>query len=219
MIDIVPECPRIFFVTSLVLQLFEVCTIEPHSCDDYPIGSSLRVPSAGALLARPSSGYALDLLPLGFVTKATCTSDYSVFTLTYRVVWWIVEADVDVLEGWASCVQLAVLLTTHRDSHRWLSLIMIEETPSHATTIGSWIGVDLEIKLPSTGSRSTIGWRRVLWWWKRLGRSYNMEMMTQMLVSIMTWLSRVLRSFLGMNFVERVAIKFLCSDVEKHPKD
>ena len=58
----------------------------------------------------------------------------------------MVEADVDVLEGWASCVQLAVLLTTHYSSHQYLFLIAIEETPSHAATTGSWIGVDLEIR-------------------------------------------------------------------------
>ena len=68
-IDIVPECPRILFITSLVLQLFGVRTIEPHSCDNYLIGSSPKVPFAGALPARPSSGYTLDLLPLGVVTK------------------------------------------------------------------------------------------------------------------------------------------------------
>ena len=69
----------------------------------------------------------------------------------------MVEADVDVLEGQASCVQLAILLTTHRGSHQWLSLIAIEETPSYTTTTGSWIGVDLEIRPLSTSSRSTIG--------------------------------------------------------------
>ena len=54
----------------------------------------------------------------------------------------MVEADVDVLEGRASCVQLAVLLTTHRGSHQWLSLIAIEETPSHATTTGiQWLSL------------------------------------------------------------------------------
>ena len=45
----------------------------------------------------------------------------------------MVEADLDVLEGRASCIQLAVLLTTHCDFHRWLSLMAIEETPSHVT--------------------------------------------------------------------------------------
>ena len=85
-IDIVPECPQILFVTSLVLQLFGVRTIKPYSCDDYPIRSSPRVPSAGTLIARPSSGYALMLLLLGFVTKAIYTSDYSTFTPTNRVV-------------------------------------------------------------------------------------------------------------------------------------
>ena len=49
----------------------------------------------------------------------------------------MIEADIDVLEGRASYVQLAVLLTTHYGSHQWLSLIVIEETPSHATTTGS----------------------------------------------------------------------------------
>ena len=48
-----------------------------------------------------SSGYALDLLPLGFIAQATCLENYSAVTPTHRVVWWIVEADVDVLESWA----------------------------------------------------------------------------------------------------------------------
>ena len=86
-IDIVPECPQIFFVTSLILQLFEVRIIEPHSCDNYPIGSSPKVLSTGALPVRPSSGYVLDLLLLGFVTKATCIRNYSAFTPTHQVVW------------------------------------------------------------------------------------------------------------------------------------
>ena len=83
----------------------------------------------------------------------------------------MVEADVDVLESWACCVQLAVLLTTHYGSHQWLSFIVVEGTPltlppldsgsewlplmafinsgqgysSHATTTGSGSGVDLEV--------------------------------------------------------------------------
>ena len=83
----------------------------------------------------------------------------------------MVEADVDVLESRACCVQLAVLLTTHCSSHQWLSLIVVEGTPltlppldpgsdwlppvafinsgrgysSHATTIGSESGVNLEV--------------------------------------------------------------------------
>ena len=83
----------------------------------------------------------------------------------------MVEADVDVLESRACCVQLAVLLTTHCGSHQWLSLIAVEGTPltlppldpgsewlppvtfinsdrgnsSHATTTGSGSGVDLEV--------------------------------------------------------------------------
>ena len=69
----------------------------------------------------------------------------------------MVEADVDVLEGRASCVQLAVLLTTRRGSHQWLLLMVLEETHSHVTTTGFWIGVDLEIRPPSNGSGSTIG--------------------------------------------------------------
>ena len=69
----------------------------------------------------------------------------------------MVEADVDVLDSWDSYVQLAVLLTTHRGSYQWLSLIVIKETPSHATITRSWIGVDLEVRPPSTGSGSTIG--------------------------------------------------------------
>ena len=47
----------------------------------------------------PSSGYALDLFPLGFITQATCLRNYSAVTFTHRVVWWMVEADVDVLES------------------------------------------------------------------------------------------------------------------------
>ena len=83
----------------------------------------------------------------------------------------MVEADVDVLESRACCVQLAVLLTTHCSSHQWLSFVAIEGTPltlppldlgsewlppmafinsgrgysSHATTTGSGSGVDLEV--------------------------------------------------------------------------
>ena len=173
--------PRILFVTSLVFQSFGVRTIEPHNFDDYLIRSSTRIPSAG-----PSSGYALDLLPLGVVTKLWLIGNCSAFTPIHRVIWWIVEADVDVLEGRASCVQLAVLLTTHCGSYLWLSLIAIEETPSLATTIGSWIGVDLEVRPPSTGSGSTIGWRRMLWW-KRPGHSPDGGMVVRILESMMTW--------------------------------
>ena len=79
--------------------------------------------------AGPSSGYALDLLPLSFIPQATCLGNYSAVTPTHRVVWWMVEADVDVLESRACCVQLAVLLTTHCGSHQWLSLIAVEGTP------------------------------------------------------------------------------------------
>ena len=52
----------------------------------YLIGSSTKIPSAGALLAGPSSGYILDLFPLGFVTKATCTGDYSAITIAHQAV-------------------------------------------------------------------------------------------------------------------------------------
>ena len=41
----------------------------------------------------------------------------------------MVEADVDVLESRACCVQLAVLLTTHCGSHQWLSLIAVKGIP------------------------------------------------------------------------------------------
>ena len=51
--------------------------------------------------AGPSSGYALDLLPLGFISQATCLGNYFAITPAHQVLWWIVEADVDVLEGWA----------------------------------------------------------------------------------------------------------------------
>ena len=54
--------------------------------------------------------------------------NYSAVTLTHRVVWYMVEADVDVLESRACYVQLAVLLTTHYSSHQWLSLIAVEGT-------------------------------------------------------------------------------------------
>ena len=120
-----------------------------------------------------------------------------------------------------SCVQLAVLLTTHRGSHQWLLLIAIEVNPSHTTTTGSWIGVDLEVRplvafinsdrgkplsrhhhwdlevrTPSTCSRSTIGWRRVLRWWRRLGRSHNMGRVTRILKSMMLW---CLMKFVGVS--------------------
>ena len=49
----------------------------------------------------PSSGYALDLFPLGFIPQATCLGNYSVVTPTHRVVWWMVETDVNVLESCA----------------------------------------------------------------------------------------------------------------------
>ena len=97
----------------------------------------------------------------------------------------MVEADVDVLESRACCVQLALLLTTHWCSHQWLSLIAVDGIPltlslldlgsewllpmafinsgweysSHATTIGSGSGIDLEVvfqvdlQVPTRGLR------------------------------------------------------------------
>ena len=121
--------------------------------------------------AGPSSGYALDLLPLGFIPQATYLGNYFAVIPTHWIVWWMVKANVDVLESQACCVRLAILLTTHCGSYQWLSLIAVEGTPlmlapldlgskwfppmafinsgwgysSHATTTGSGSGVDLEV--------------------------------------------------------------------------
>ena len=62
------------------------------------IRSSTKKFSAGALPIRLFSSYALDFLPLGFITKATCTCDYSTVTLFYQAVGWMIEIDIDVLE-------------------------------------------------------------------------------------------------------------------------
>ena len=40
---------------------------------------------------------------------------------------------------------------------------------------------------PSTCPRSTIGGRCVLWWWRRLGHSHDIRIVTRILESIMTW--------------------------------
>ena len=52
----------------------------------YLFKSSTKISFISALPAGPSSGYILDLLPLGFVTKATCTSDYFAVTPAHQVV-------------------------------------------------------------------------------------------------------------------------------------
>ena len=43
--------------------------------------------------------------------------NYSTITPAYRVVWYIVEADVNILKSQTYCFQLAVLLTTYYGSH------------------------------------------------------------------------------------------------------
>ena len=79
--------------------------------------------------AGPSSGYALDFLPLGFIAQATCLGNYFAVTPIHWIVWWMIEADVDMLESRACCVQLAILFITHYDFYQWLSLISVEGTP------------------------------------------------------------------------------------------
>ena len=87
------------------------------------------------MAAGLSSGYALDLLSLGFIAQATCLGNYSAFTPTHRVVWWMVKANVDIFESWAYYVQLAILLTSHYSSHQWLSLIAVKGTPLTLPTL------------------------------------------------------------------------------------
>ena len=42
-------------------------------------------------------------------------------------------------------------------------------------------------RLPSTCPRSTIGRKRMLQWWRRLGRSHDIRIVTRILESMMTW--------------------------------
>ena len=70
-----------------------------HNCDGYPIGSSFRVlylshtgPSSSTR-PSPTRPPSLPSPPL--------IGNYSAVTPTHQIVWWMVEADVDVLESWA----------------------------------------------------------------------------------------------------------------------
>ena len=72
---------------------------QAHFCDGYLIKLSTKIPSTDILPAGLSNGYVLHLLPLSFVTKANCTDDYFAITPAHRAVWWLVEADTDILKS------------------------------------------------------------------------------------------------------------------------
>ena len=90
-------CPQILFVTSLVLQSFGVHTIKPTVVTairlDHPLGSSTSSHTGPSNSTKPSPIRPL-LLP-----SPLLIGNYSAVTPTHRVVWWMVEADVDVFES------------------------------------------------------------------------------------------------------------------------